>query len=98
MGARHERVEDLFLEPASGPPVEEGQVRRVGNDIQAFVDGAAVSLITGTAVNNAVFACSQKEPAVATVVPAGVACFAHKIRLPLGGSIRIEAGGSLVLI
>jgi len=50
---RDETVRDLFLldQTAEGEPTAEGQVRRVGNDIRAYVGGAAVSLISGTGLS-----------------------------------------------
>lgn len=48
MGTRDERVADLFLVDL-GPddPSEEGQARRVGSDIRAFLGGQVKSLSSG---------------------------------------------------
>jgi len=49
-GARNERVEDLFFQPLSGEPTEEGQVRFVDGDLRAFLDGVVQSLVTGSGI------------------------------------------------
>jgi len=52
---RDETVRDLFLldQTSEGNPTVEGQVRLTANDIKAYVDGAVVSLISGTGLSEA---------------------------------------------
>lgn len=50
MGARDERLEDLFFEDQTplGNPTEEGQTRYVGGDLVAFLGGTVKSLTLST--------------------------------------------------
>jgi len=47
--ARDERIRDLFFtdQTSEGAPTEEGLVRRVSDDLVAFIDGQAKSLTAG---------------------------------------------------
>lgn len=47
MGTRDERVADLYyLDLGPTDPSEEGQSRRVGNDLRVYIDGEVRSLLT----------------------------------------------------
>lgn len=47
MGVRDERVEDIFFEPLTGDPTEEGQVRLTSSDLRGFINGQVRSLVGG---------------------------------------------------
>lgn len=48
---RDERVDDVFFESVAGEPTEEGQLRRVSDDLRVFIGGEVKSVLTGSGIS-----------------------------------------------
>lgn len=82
----------IVLTDTGAAPTVPGEIRRNGDDLFGFDSQGAFNLRSGASA----FACSEKEPQANVVVPAGISCFVHDLCIPVGVSVEIEAGGSLV--